>query len=153
MHWPEALVFLVCACVVNLSVQEPFMDEFFHFTQTLTYAQGNFDVWNPKITTLPGLYILAAPFVWLSESLYSWLPVSGLVVCRALNVGLSLCNLSLLKSLSSSPDLGALLFSFPPLFTSGLLFYTDQAALLAVLLTWKYLQANRLGLAALVRSM
>ncbi|XP_066581431.1 dol-P-Glc:Glc(2)Man(9)GlcNAc(2)-PP-Dol alpha-1,2-glucosyltransferase [Prorops nasuta] len=37
-----------------------FVDEVFHIPQTLQYCNGNFTHWNPKITTLPGLYIVTA---------------------------------------------------------------------------------------------
>ena len=38
----------------------PFQDEVFHVRQTQHYCAGNWTVWDPKITTLPGLYLLSA---------------------------------------------------------------------------------------------
>ncbi|CAH0578384.1 unnamed protein product [Chrysodeixis includens] len=42
------------------------IDEYFHIPQGLAYCNGNFSEWNPKITTLPGLYI-ASTIVSLVE--------------------------------------------------------------------------------------
>ena len=37
-------------------------DEPFHVVQTQHYCRGRLDVWDPKITTFPGLYLAAV--VW-----------------------------------------------------------------------------------------
>ena len=44
--------------VVDYFVSQPYMDEFFHFRQTMTWCEGRWNEWDPKITTLPGLYDL-----------------------------------------------------------------------------------------------
>ncbi|TKA64461.1 hypothetical protein B0A55_10394 [Friedmanniomyces simplex] len=44
---------------VNSTVTEPYLDEVFHVRQAQQYCQGRFDVWDPKITTPPGLYLLS----------------------------------------------------------------------------------------------
>lgn len=43
-------------------IPNPYMDEEFHINQTREYCNGNWWIWNPKITTPPGLYIIALPF-------------------------------------------------------------------------------------------
>eukprot|EP00636_Phaeomonas_parva_P006118 CAMPEP_0118875862 /NCGR_PEP_ID=MMETSP1163-20130328/16761_1 /TAXON_ID=124430 /ORGANISM="Phaeomonas parva, Strain CCMP2877" /LENGTH=459 /DNA_ID=CAMNT_0006811411 /DNA_START=206 /DNA_END=1585 /DNA_ORIENTATION=- len=40
----------------NAEVPEPYMDEPFHLQQTQKYCAGDYDSWDPKITTFPGLY-------------------------------------------------------------------------------------------------
>jgi len=41
----------------------PYMDEIFHLRQTQSYCvYGNWSHWDPKITTLPGLYVLSTGF-------------------------------------------------------------------------------------------
>ncbi|QRV91531.1 alpha-1,2-glucosyltransferase [Ceratobasidium sp. AG-Ba] len=44
---------------VNNLVLEPYMDEPFHIPQAQAYCGGNWDVWDPKLTTPPGLYVLS----------------------------------------------------------------------------------------------
>lgn len=41
-------------------VDYPFIDEIFHINQAQQYCRGNWNYWDPKITTPPGLYYLAA---------------------------------------------------------------------------------------------
>lgn len=55
-----ALAWAVFTClhffVLQVASPAPYMDEPFHVGQTQTYCAGRFHVWDPKITTLPGLY-------------------------------------------------------------------------------------------------
>lgn len=37
-----------------------FIDELFHMPQAKAYCEGNYTQWDPKITTLPGLYIISS---------------------------------------------------------------------------------------------
>ena len=41
---------------INTSVPEPYLDEIFHVPQAQAYWAGNWTVYDPKITTPPGLY-------------------------------------------------------------------------------------------------
>ena len=45
--------------VLNKEQPGPYMDEIFHIPQAQNYCIGNLSHWNPKITTLPGLYIVS----------------------------------------------------------------------------------------------
>jgi alpha-1,2-glucosyltransferase len=38
-------------------------DEPFHVPQVQAYCRGEWDVWDPKITTPPGLYVLTCSFL------------------------------------------------------------------------------------------
>ena len=39
--------------------RDPYMDEIFHVPQAQKYCDYKFDEWDPKITTLPGLYFIS----------------------------------------------------------------------------------------------
>lgn len=40
---------------VTSLVPEPYLDEVFHVPQALAYCEGRYGVWDPKLTTPPGL--------------------------------------------------------------------------------------------------
>ncbi|KAH6639335.1 alpha-1,2 glucosyltransferas-like protein alg10 [Boeremia exigua] len=44
--------------LVNIHVPDPYLDEFFHIPQAQNYCAGDY-TWDPKITTPPGLYLVA----------------------------------------------------------------------------------------------
>ncbi|KAI9783507.1 MAG: glucosyltransferase [Geoglossum umbratile] len=44
---------------VSLIVPEPYLDEVFHIPQAQAYCEGKWHIWDPKITTPPGLYLIA----------------------------------------------------------------------------------------------
>ncbi|KAG7802441.1 hypothetical protein KL944_002088 [Ogataea haglerorum] len=106
----------------NELVNYTFIDEIFHVNQVKEYWNGNFDLWDPKITTPPGLYYLA---VW-------WLRLTGLELSianlRLLNFvgGVLLIITTLVVKKYHNPGLSALsLFSSPLLTIYYSLFYTD----------------------------
>jgi alpha-1,2-glucosyltransferase len=109
---------------------EAYMDEVFHVSQTRAYCESWRAPWNPSITTFPGMYWIAA-FVF--RCLHVECSVSNL---RMLNsvfaIGLALTLVSILGSIRRS----LFIFTFPPLFFFYLLYYTDVASLLFVVLTW-----------------
>ncbi|KUJ10425.1 uncharacterized protein LY89DRAFT_596356 [Mollisia scopiformis] len=43
-------------------VPEPYLDEIFHIPQAQAYCVGAYDIWDPKLTTPPGLYVFATLF-------------------------------------------------------------------------------------------
>jgi len=107
-------------------------DEVFHVRQAQRYCAGNLDVWDPKITTPPGLY-------WIS---YAFARVLGcdIFALRAVNaIGLTTLLLAVWISYRArNPDrfeeghsrlliqhsaLNTVLF--PPLFFFSALYYTD----------------------------
>jgi len=49
---------LIILYLFNIQVPEPYMDEEFHFRQYSHYQDNNFHIWDDKITTPPGLYII-----------------------------------------------------------------------------------------------
>ena len=48
----------------------PYMDEIFHVGQAQAYCRGEYGVWDPKITTYPGVYLLSSGLhrLWDSRS-------------------------------------------------------------------------------------
>lgn len=57
----------------------PVQDEWFHVPQTQQYCRGKYQDWDPKITTFPGLYLLAAPYAKAVALLQSTLSLKGVV--------------------------------------------------------------------------
>lgn len=61
--WPLAVLVILgfaglnWSSLVNAVVPEPYLDEVFHVGQAQAYLRGRWDVWDPKLTTPPGLYL------------------------------------------------------------------------------------------------
>ncbi|KAK0268673.1 glucosyltransferase [Friedmanniomyces endolithicus] len=145
---------------VDRTVTEPYLDEVFHVRQAQHYCQGHFDVWDPKITTPPGLYLLSYAFSRL-ESFQEYIGLGHLRLVpldcsitglRALNaVGLILLllvvRLSYLQRASPETSAHHSLFDhsalnvalFPPLFFFSALYYTDVWSALSVLASYCFL--------------
>ncbi|KAH8756879.1 DIE2/ALG10 family-domain-containing protein [Hyaloscypha sp. PMI_1271] len=49
----------IWASQVTKAVADPYLDEVFHIPQAQAYCSGRFDVWDPKLTTPPGLYFIS----------------------------------------------------------------------------------------------
>ncbi|MEW5312382.1 MAG: hypothetical protein WDW38_004021 [Sanguina aurantia] len=102
---------LLVASEVNRLVPQGYMDEPFHIPQTQRYCSGDFQSWDPKITTFPGLYLLGTIWAKCSETAAFLLGApenkdSSSIFCgtawlRSLNIVLSLaCYLALLALLA-----------------------------------------------------
>jgi alpha-1,2-glucosyltransferase len=124
-------------------------DEVFHIRQAQHYCARRWDIWDPKITTPPGVYLLS----------YVARPVLGcsITALRALNVvclvalmvvvkacydvrrradGVSSCN----RLATWHASLNVVLF--PPLFFFSALYYTDIASTLSCMVSyWYFLRA------------
>ncbi|KAI8956647.1 glycosyltransferase family 59 protein [Daldinia sp. FL1419] len=133
----------------------PYLDEVFHIPQAQVYCDGRFDVWDDKITTPPGLYVLAVLKTRLSGLLCS---VYNL---RLLNVEITsyltiaaIASRSYLGQLKVTRDAqistlctvdafwtGINITLFPILFFFSGLYYTDVLSTFTVLLAY----INHLG--------
>ncbi|PVH83256.1 glycosyltransferase family 59 protein [Cadophora sp. DSE1049] len=51
---------------VTKVVREPYLDEVFHIPQAQAYCNGRYNVWDPKLTTPPGLYIFSTLYARIS---------------------------------------------------------------------------------------
>ncbi|KAI5862021.1 glycosyltransferase family 59 protein [Durotheca rogersii] len=133
---------------VDKHVPDPYLDEVFHVPQAQVYCDGQYDVWDAKITTPPGLYVLAI----LANKL------AGLSCStshlRAFNVEI-ISYLALLATVSrarvENPEshardsdgygryafwTGLNISLFPVLFFFSGLYYTDVISTLVVLLAY-----------------
>ncbi|KXT17038.1 hypothetical protein AC579_4353 [Pseudocercospora musae] len=141
---------------VNNAVQEPYLDEVFHIRQAQHFCADHWDVWDPKITTPPGLYLLSVLFR----------PLLGCDV-RNLRLLNAICLVALMLVLRATYNVrrqnnnqnghlsGILAYHsavnivlFPPLFFFSALYYTDVASTLSVVVFyWYFLQivSNRQG--------
>jgi len=131
-----ALVHSAVIFVVSQYVPDPYMDEIYHIPQAERYARDGFltGYYDPMITTPPGLYLAASPF----------LACLGLPP-RYTNVIFSTALLAILQS--SHSQLSALCcLTLPVLFSSSLLFYSDSLSiLLTILLVMRQASKEAIG--------
>ncbi|QLG73035.1 hypothetical protein HG535_0E01190 [Zygotorulaspora mrakii] len=104
-----------------------FIDERFHIGQTLQYISGNWNTWDPKITTPPGLYILGCLEYKFFRIFTSW---STLTILRIVNLfgGIFVLPVMVLRPLFLFNAIGfwpIALMSFPLMATYYYLYYTD----------------------------
>lgn len=142
--------------MVTKVVPEPYMDEIFHIPQAQRYCAGNFTDWDPKITTLPGLYLFS---VGLLEPVHKLTSALGLHISkedlcsagnlRSINLVMAVINAVLLHTLTShihgvkenySEVLGIWssfnISCLPMLWMFSFLYYTDPVSTAMVLLTY-----------------
>lgn len=108
------------------------IDELFHLRQGLAFCQRNFSYWDPKITTLPGLYFVSTAVLgsYFECTVYN---------LRYVNLIASCINLLLFSSIlryiySMEQPLKVVLQAFnlailPPLYFFSHLYYTDTLSL------------------------
>ncbi|KAF2759496.1 hypothetical protein EJ05DRAFT_498707 [Pseudovirgaria hyperparasitica] len=129
------------ASCVSSVVTEPYLDEFFHVRQAQVYCADHFVIWDPKITTPPGLYLL-------SRILLAVTGRCDVVALRSLNtIGLILTlvptavlvgRITQARRATDGPSLITLhsalnVTLFPPLFFFSALYYTDVLSTILVL--------------------
>ena len=86
------------ALQIHRKVNDPYMDEIFHVPQAQKYCQGDFLTWDPKITTLPGLYFITIGVLNpLSKWSHQWL--CNLANLRLVNVAFATLNFLVLSRL------------------------------------------------------
>jgi alpha-1,2-glucosyltransferase len=86
--------------VINTVQSQPYMDEIFHIPQARKYCNGKFTEWDPKITTLPGLYVISVgilnPVSLFLERLYC-----DVTHLRLINVALHALSLPILLKITT----------------------------------------------------
>ena len=122
--------------VLNALQLNYYIDEKFHIPQTMQYCKGNLFKWDPKITTLPGLYLFTALLLGpLDFCTVTYIRFINLV-CTYANFYLILEIVDVLnlakKIVIEKPLVTQSLYLlawnityFPPLFFWFFLFYTD----------------------------
>ncbi|XP_011556878.3 putative Dol-P-Glc:Glc(2)Man(9)GlcNAc(2)-PP-Dol alpha-1,2-glucosyltransferase [Plutella xylostella] len=119
------------------STSHTVIDELFHVPMGLAYCHRNFTYWDPKITTLPGLYMVSATFLgtYFDCNLYN---------LRFVNLATSVLNLALFASIlkyvygnnenQAKIVIQALNLSLlPPLYFFSHVYYTDTLSLMFLL--------------------
>ncbi|XP_068966493.1 dol-P-Glc:Glc(2)Man(9)GlcNAc(2)-PP-Dol alpha-1,2-glucosyltransferase [Bombus flavifrons] len=160
----KVLMSLIFLCITQLFIYlnhvQPyyFIDEVFHVPQTLRYCAGNFTQWDPKITTLPGLYLIATLIL-------SPLKLCNIFCMRCINLFGTFLNLylahSIIKQISITHwtqrwndwmkfTVACNIMFFPPLFFWHFLYYTDVASVNAILLMLLLHLYKKFKMAALV---
>ncbi|KAF1921971.1 DIE2/ALG10 family-domain-containing protein [Ampelomyces quisqualis] len=164
--WPLQAVLLVALCLsltwhnlISGNVPNPYLDEFFHVPQAQKYCEGDY-TWDPKITTPPGLYLVAKfanpVFGCSTASLRALNVLASVLLCLSSYDILRLLRIRNVKSRdvpvdgrqsynkkdtsdsTAVPDANTALniALFPPLFFFSALFYTDVWSTLMVLLSY-----------------
>lgn len=143
---------------VNAIVPDPYLDEVFHVRQTQTYWEHQWQKWDPKITTPPGLYLFSYTVGNLCFLIFRKPALVSVAFLRSVNalvlfVFLPFLLRRLLRSIRepsnlhqhrkvvknetrSHWDLHLTVLNiclFPPIFFFSGLYYTDLAALIIVL--------------------
>ncbi|XP_059056597.1 putative Dol-P-Glc:Glc(2)Man(9)GlcNAc(2)-PP-Dol alpha-1,2-glucosyltransferase [Achroia grisella] len=108
------------------------IDELFHIPQGLAYCERNFTYWDPKITTLPGLYLVSTAFLgsYFSCNTYNLRFLNLIASCINLILFSSILkfvygNTSHLKTVWQALNLALL----PPLYFFSHVYYTDTISL------------------------
>lgn len=118
---------VVCATVsrhMQRLVAYPYIDEMFHVAQAAQYCRHRFAHWDPKITTPPGLYLLATVWGHVARALGVAQPC-GLDLLRLLALAAAVA-LACVVALVPLPNYWALNVALGPLlFPYYFLFYTD----------------------------
>ncbi|XP_030372993.1 putative Dol-P-Glc:Glc(2)Man(9)GlcNAc(2)-PP-Dol alpha-1,2-glucosyltransferase [Scaptodrosophila lebanonensis] len=119
------------------------IDEEFHIPQGLAFCRKQFDVWDTKITTFPGLYLIA-----LVLNPFDYCTVTGLRLLSLIGAGINILLLYKIRRRTLAGTGGnsfaaheAITLSvLPPLYFFSHLYYTDTLALTMVLLFYNYWQ-------------
>ncbi|KDN50252.1 hypothetical protein RSAG8_01588, partial [Rhizoctonia solani AG-8 WAC10335] len=127
---------------VNDLVREPYMDEPFHIPQAQAYCRGEWDYWDPKLTTPPGLYILSVVLkkVFLFKCTIPILRMNNLLLNLMLPPLISHC-LALYRSDRPprsllQPTVESIAISaFPIAWFFSFLYYTELGSVVFVLAT------------------
>ncbi|XP_026759645.2 putative Dol-P-Glc:Glc(2)Man(9)GlcNAc(2)-PP-Dol alpha-1,2-glucosyltransferase [Galleria mellonella] len=108
------------------------IDELFHIPQGLAYCERNFTYWNPKITTLPGLYLVSAAVLGshFQCNTYNLRFINLIASCINLILFASILkfvygNTSYVKTVWQALNLALL----PPLYFFSHVYYTDTLSL------------------------
>ncbi|XP_013164154.1 PREDICTED: putative Dol-P-Glc:Glc(2)Man(9)GlcNAc(2)-PP-Dol alpha-1,2-glucosyltransferase [Papilio xuthus] len=113
------------------------IDELYHLPQGMLYCEGNFSYWDPKITTLPGLYLISSvisPF--FSCNTYNLRYVNLLASCINLMLFSSLLLYIYGKNLENPLKIvlqAVNLTILPPLYFFSHIYYTDTLSMMFLL--------------------
>lgn len=143
------VTYVVCAAAFLHEAPESYMDEPFHEKQTQRYCAGDWETWDPKITTLPGLYVVGAGYSRIHGLFGVSSSPCGLASLRSLNMLLSVATLLTMTAilrkrmeLQQAITTAATLWLLPTSFFYSFLYYTDVGSTLLVLLSYYLAQGD-----------
>lgn len=112
------------------------IDEQFHVPQGLAFCNKNYTYWDPKITTLPGLYLVSTLASYFECNLYNLRFVNLIASCVNLVLFLSILKfVYFIEIRKSKIVLQALsLTLLPPLYFFSHVYYTDTLSLTFLLM-------------------
>ncbi|EDV97134.1 putative Dol-P-Glc:Glc(2)Man(9)GlcNAc(2)-PP-Dol alpha-1,2-glucosyltransferase [Drosophila grimshawi] len=119
------------------------IDEEFHIPQGMAFCRKQFDVWDNKITTFPGLYLLALvlhPFNGCSVTGLRLLSLAGAGINILLMYKIRRRTLAGTGGNAYAAHEAITLSVLPPLYFFSHLYYTDTLSLTMVLLFYNYWQ-------------
>ncbi|KIJ45656.1 glycosyltransferase family 59 protein [Sphaerobolus stellatus SS14] len=118
------------------------MDEPFHVPQAQAYCRGEWETWDPKITTPPGLYILSIILsrIFMLKCNLPMLRLTPLLTLLCLPIILHRIRafhhrISPARSFLAASFEDMVIASFPVAWFFGFLYYTDVPSLVSVLAT------------------
>ncbi|CAK4009676.1 glycosyltransferase family 59 [Lecanosticta acicola] len=131
---------------VQHEVGQPYLDEVFHVRQAQHYCNARFDIWDPKITTPPGLYLLSYVFSPLLGCSISSLRLINAVCLLFLMLMIGATYHVRRKANDETGRVSRILIYhsalnaalFPPLFFFSALYYTDVPSTLSVTVFYWY---------------
>ncbi|XP_037037118.1 putative Dol-P-Glc:Glc(2)Man(9)GlcNAc(2)-PP-Dol alpha-1,2-glucosyltransferase isoform X1 [Bradysia coprophila] len=144
-------VFLFCKVFATSNLV---IDEEFHLRQGLNYCNGDFTVWDPKITTLPGLYIV-------STLLFLPFNLCNAFTLRLTSLLASIINVWFIYKIRKLVTVKAknkdwklafetfIISTLPPMYFFAHLYYTDIISITAVLGLVLFNMRNEHNIAAL----
>ncbi|CAO1397226.1 unnamed protein product [Diamesa hyperborea] len=115
------------------------IDEEFHLQQGIHFCLGRFEIWDPKITTFPGLYLVSALFLYPSK-------MCNVFMLRFISLAASIVNVYLIQSIRATAmkvdtkkmNLNLALETLtiailPPMYFFAHLYYTDIISITTIL--------------------
>ncbi|XP_053951937.1 putative Dol-P-Glc:Glc(2)Man(9)GlcNAc(2)-PP-Dol alpha-1,2-glucosyltransferase [Anastrepha ludens] len=143
--WPVFLPILYLAFSLPLFLRvyataPTVIDEEFHLRQGLHFCNKRFDVWDPKITTFPGLYLVSLILIPLGACTELGLRCISLAAATVNIIVLYKIRRRLLGgAYGQLAALDAIIVgALPPLYFFSHLYYTDTLSLTTVLLFYYY---------------
>ncbi|CAH0403791.1 unnamed protein product [Chilo suppressalis] len=129
------------------------IDELFHIPQGLAFCERNFTYWDPKITTLPGLYLVSAAFLgsYFQCNVYNLRFINLIASCVNLLLFASILKFvygsnNYFKNVMQALNLALL----PPLYFFSHVYYTDTLSLTFLLMFSRLCFTNRHKLLILI---
>lgn len=115
------------------------IDELFHIPQGVAFCQQNFTRWDPKITTLPGLYLASSVYPFLNVECNSYNLRLINLVSSCVNLMIFAYLLKFIYGSNTGSQFKVILQAvnlaiLPPLYFFSFVYYTDTLSLLTLLI-------------------